>query len=147
MSGFRGNALKAIRLADAKGDVTGTSAVVWEYAQDTPYVPSPLLYDGILYFLKSNNGILSAFDAKTGKPHYSLQRLEPLTNIYSSPVGAGGKVYVTDRRGYTIVLEAGPTFKVVATNKLDDGFDSSAAMADGEIYLRGKSLYCLAEAK
>ncbi len=72
MSGFRGNAIKAIRLADAKGDVTGTSAVVWEYAQDTPYVPSPLLYDGILYFLKSNNGILSAFDAKTGKPHYSL---------------------------------------------------------------------------
>jgi hypothetical protein len=45
------------------------------------------------------------------------------------------------------VIEAGPTFKVAATNKLDDGFDSSAAMADGEIYLRGKSLYCLAEAK
>ena len=147
MSGFRGNALKAIRLADAKGDVAGTSAVVWEYAQDTPYVPSPLLYDGILYFLKSNNGILSAFDAKTGKPHYSQQRLEPLTNIYSSPVGAAGKVYITDRRGYTIVVEAGPTFKVAATNKLDDGFDSSAAVVDGEIYLRGKSLYCLAEAK
>jgi outer membrane protein assembly factor BamB len=146
MSGFRGNALKAIRLAEAKGDVSGTSAVVWEYAQDTPYVPSPLLYDGILYFLKSNNAILSAFDAKTGKAHYSLQRLEPLTNIYSSPVGAAGKVYVTDRRGYTIVLDAGPTYRVAATNKLDDGFDSSAAVVDGEIYLRGKSLYCLAEA-
>lgn len=144
MSGFRGNDLKAIRLADAKGDVTGTSAVVWEYAQDTPYVPSPLLYDGILYFLKSNNAILSALDAKTGEAKYTLQRLEPLTNIYSSPVGAAGRVYITDRRGYTDVLEAGPTFKVVATNKLDDGFDSSAAVVDGEIYLRGKSLYCIA---
>ena len=75
----------------------------------------------------------------------NLKDQRPLTNIYSSPVGAAGKVYITDRRGYTAVLEAGPTFKVAATNKLDDGFDSSAAVADGEIYLRGKSLYCLAE--
>ena len=70
MSGFRGNSLKAIRLADAKGDITGTPAVAWTLDRDTPYVPSPLLYDGILYFLKTNNGLLSAFDAKTGKPHY-----------------------------------------------------------------------------
>ena len=48
-SGFRGNALKAIRLAGATGDLTGTPAVVWSYDQDTPYVPSPLLYDGLLY--------------------------------------------------------------------------------------------------
>jgi outer membrane protein assembly factor BamB len=145
MSGFRGNALKAIRLADAKGDVAGTSALLWEFGQDTPYVPSPLLYDGILYFLKSNNAILSAFDAKTGKPHYGPQRVEPLTNIYASPVGAAGKVYITDRRGYTATIKAGPAFEVLATNKLDDVFDASAAVVDGEIYLRGvKSLYCIA---
>ena len=54
----------------------GTPALVWSLDRDTPYVPSPLLYDGILYLLKSNNGILSVFDAKTGKPHYQLTRLE-----------------------------------------------------------------------
>ena len=75
-SGFRGNSLKAIRLAGAKGDITGTANVVWTLDRDTPYVPSPLLYDGVLYILKTNNGLLSAFDAKTGKPHYQLQRLE-----------------------------------------------------------------------
>ena len=75
-SGFQGNHLKAIRLASAKGDITGTDAIVWTLDRDTPYVPSPLLYDGILYLLKSNSGILSAFDAKTGTPHYQLQRLE-----------------------------------------------------------------------
>jgi outer membrane protein assembly factor BamB len=144
MSGFRGNALKAIRLAEAKGDVTGSSAVLWEFNQDTPYVPSPLLYDGILYFLKSNNGLLSALDAKTGKVHYGPTRVEPLTNLYASPVGAAGKVYVSDRRGYTVVLEAGPTYQVVATNKLDDAFDASAAVVGDEIYLRGKNLYCIA---
>ena len=107
-------------------------------------MPSPLLYDGILYFLKSNNGLLSALDAKTGKPHYGPERVEPLTNVYASPVGAAGKIYVSDRRGYTVVVNAGPKFEVVATNKLDDVFDASAAVADGEIYLRGKNLYCIA---
>ncbi len=72
MSGFRGNNLKAIRVAEAKGDITGTPAIAWTLDRDTPYVPSPLLYDGILYFLKTNNGLLSAFDAKTGKPHYQI---------------------------------------------------------------------------
>ena len=61
MSGFRGNKLRAIRLADAKGDITSTGAHAWSLEQDTPYVPSPLLYDGVVYFLKSNSGILSAY--------------------------------------------------------------------------------------
>jgi hypothetical protein len=58
-SGFRGNALKAVRLAGARGDLTGTPAVVWSHDRNTPYVPSPLLYDGVLYILKHNTGILS----------------------------------------------------------------------------------------
>ena len=66
-SGFRGNSLKAIRYAGAKGDITGTDKVVWTLDRDTPYVPSPLLYDGVLYFLKTNNGLLSAFDAQDGQ--------------------------------------------------------------------------------
>jgi outer membrane protein assembly factor BamB len=50
----------------------------------TPYVPSPLLYDGFLYLLKSNSGILSAFDAKSGKPHYQLQRLEGMPDAIAA---------------------------------------------------------------
>lgn len=146
MSGFRGNSLKAIRLADAKGDITGTSAIAWSYDRDTPYVPSPLLYDGILYMLKSNNGILTVFDAKTGTPHYALQRLEATPNVFSSPVGAAGKVYITGREGTTLVLRHGPKYEVLATNTLDDGFDSSAALVDSEIYLKGyRYLYCIFE--
>ena len=55
MSGFRGNNLKAIRLAGASGDITGTDRIAWELTRDTPYVPSPLLYDSILYFLKTTS--------------------------------------------------------------------------------------------
>ena len=146
MSGFRGNNLKAVRLADAKGDITGTGAIVWELNRDTPYVPSPLLYGGILYFLKTNNGVLSAFDARTGKPHYQLQRLDKAPNIFSSPVGAAGRVYVAGREGTTVVFKHGPAFVLIAENVLDDGFDASPALVDREIYLRGyKYLYCIAE--
>jgi outer membrane protein assembly factor BamB len=144
-SGFRGNNLKAIRLADAKGDITGTNAIVWTLDRDTPYVPSPLLYDGILYILKSNSGILSAFDAKTGKPHFQLQRLDGVSNVFASPVGAGGRVYIPGREGTTLVIRNSPTFEVVAKNTLDDGFDASPAVVDNEIYLRGyKYLYSIA---
>src|SRR5690606_14948822 len=60
MSGFRGNALLAIQLGRS-GDLTGTDAIVWQHNKSTPYVPSPLLYKGRLYFLAGNNGMLSAF--------------------------------------------------------------------------------------
>ncbi|MGE3344609.1 MAG: PQQ-binding-like beta-propeller repeat protein, partial [Vicinamibacterales bacterium] len=95
MSGFRGNMARGVRLADAKGDITGTPALLWSYDRDTPYVPSPLLYNGLLYMLKSNNGILTVLDAHTGTPHYALQRLEATPNVFSSPVGADGRVYIT----------------------------------------------------
>ena len=141
MAGFRGNSLKAIRLADAKGDVTGTPAVAFTYDRDTPYVPSPLLYKGGLYFLKSNSGILTQLDAATGATRY-MERLEAAPNVYASPVGAAGLVYIVGREGTTVVLEAGPTFKVVATNPLDEPIDASPALVDGEIYIRSaKHLY------
>jgi outer membrane protein assembly factor BamB len=146
MSGFRGNSLKAIRVAGAKGDITGTDAIQWTLERDTPYVPSPLLYDGILYFLKSNNGILSAYEARTGKPHFQLQRLPAIPDVFASPVGAAGRIYITSRDGTTVVLKHGPTLETVAENKLSDGFDASPALVDREIYLRGyKYLYSIAE--
>ena len=146
MSGFQGNDLRAIRVAEARGNIDGTSAVAWSYNRDTPYVPSPIIADGVLYFLKSNSGIVSAFDANTGKPHYQNQRLDGLPNVFSSPVAARGRVYFTGREGATIVLKSGPTFEVLATNMLDDGFDASAALVDNEMYMRGyKYLYAITQ--
>jgi outer membrane protein assembly factor BamB len=146
MSGFRGNDLKAIDLDSASGDITGTDAILWEFDRDTPYVPSPLLYDGVLYFLKSNSGILSVFDAETGEPHYQLQRLAGVPNVFSSPVGADGRVYFPGREGTTLVIEHGGAFEVLAENTLDDGFDASPALVGDELYLRGyRYLYAIAE--
>lgn len=141
MSGFRGSALRAIRLADAKGEITGPPALAWSYDKDTPYVPSPLLSKGGLYFLKSNSGILTLLDPATGALRFT-ERLEAVPNVYASPVAADGRVYVVGREGTTVVLADAPKLQVLATNRLDDAFDASPALVDRELYLRGaKHLY------
>ena len=143
-SGFRGSAVMAIDLDKAKGDVTGTDAVLWHHDRDTPYVPSILLYNDSLYFIKSNNAILSVFDVRSGKAQYGPTRLEGINGIYASPVAADGKVYIVGRRGNMMVLEHGNQFKVLATNTLEDRFDASPAIVGDTLYLRGhKHLYSI----
>ena len=148
MSGFRGNALLAVNVDGARGDLAGTEAIAWSYDRDTPYVPSPLLYGDLLYFLKHNRGILSVLDRTTGEVVYGPQRLEGIEGVYGSLVGAAGHVYVTGRGGTFVVLEHGRTLKVLATNTLDDTFDASPAIVGDELYLRGgKHLYLIAAGK
>lgn len=145
MSGFRGNALLAIQLGRT-GDLTDTDAIAWRYGKSTPYVPSPLLYGENLYFFSGNNAILSCFDAKTGKPLLSEQRLEGPSGFYASPVGASGRVYLVGRNGTSLVLKNSAAFDVLATNRLDEKFDASPAIAGKELFLRGHEyLYSLAE--
>lgn len=147
MSGFRGNMLQAVDLAKAKGDVAGTPALRYSLERNTPYVPSPLLYEGQLYFLKTNTGILTAIDARTGKLHYTDQRLPEIQNVYAAPVGAAGKVYIVGREGSVVVLRHGPELEVLATNRLDDHFDTSPAIVGNDLILRGQRwLYVIAEA-
>jgi outer membrane protein assembly factor BamB len=145
MTGYRGNAITAIRL-DAKGDVTGGPQLVWKRTDAAPYVASPILYDGLLFLTKERNGILSCLDAKTGEPRYAEQRLPGIDTIYASIVGAAGRVYVTGRSGRTVVLERGPAFKVLAQNDLGEGVDASPVILGKTMYLRAaKNLYCIAE--
>ncbi len=144
-SGFRGSALFALRF-DRTGDLTGTDAIRWSYNKNTPYVPSPLLVDGLLYLVTGNNPILSCFDAKSGKPHFEGERLEGVFGIYASPVAAKDRVYVVGREGTCLVLKQGPKLEILATNKLDDKTDASLALAGNELFVRGhQHLYCIAE--
>lgn len=142
-SGFRGSALFAIALGRT-GDLTGTDAIRWSHNENTPYVPSPLLVDDLLYVLKVNSGILSCFDKKTGKAYYEAERLEGIREIYASPVAARDRVYVLGRDGTCLVLKKGPKLEILATNKLDDHTDASLALVGKELFIRGReSLYSI----
>ena len=145
-SGFRGNALLAIRLSAASGDITGTDAIAWRRDEDTPYIPSPLLHDETLYLIKRNSNILSALNASDGRVIFEKQRLDGIENVYASPVGAGSHVYVTGTNGTTATLRHGSGgLDLVATNQLDDSFSASPAIAGNQLFLRGhESLYCIA---
>ena len=144
-SGFRGNALLAIRLGRT-GDLAGTDGIVWSLNKATPYVPSPLLYEDRIYFFSGNNAVLTCCDAKTGRVLIDAEKLADLQGVYASPVAAAGRVYLVGRNGAALVLRRSDQLEVLATNRLDDKFDASPAIAGKELFLRGReNLYCLAE--
>jgi outer membrane protein assembly factor BamB len=141
---YETRALLAVRLDRATGDITGSDAVVWTRDRDTPYVPSPVVYDGSLCFLKHYQGFLTCVDAATGETRFGPSRLPGIENVYASLVGAAGRIYVVDRDGTTAVVRNGPALELLATNQLDDSFSASPAVVGDELFLRGeRSLYCL----
>jgi outer membrane protein assembly factor BamB len=141
------HAMVAIRLAGAKGDISDTANVVWRLNRLTPYVSSPLLYDDTLYHIRHNQNILVRLDPATGRFLGEPLRLDGIRDfIFSSPVGAAGRIYVTGRDGSTVVLRHDRENATLAVNHLDDSFSASAAPVDRELYLRGERfLYCIAE--
>jgi outer membrane protein assembly factor BamB len=144
MSGYRGNALLAIDLSKASGDISGSDAIVWHYDQDTPYTPCPVLMDGKLYFLKANNGELSCLDAQDGTVYYSGQKLEGIRNIFTSPVGVDDRIYIAGTDGVTCVVKSGEKFELLSRNTLEDSFYASPVILGNDLFLRGdKALYCI----
>ena len=137
----------AIRPAGATGDVSSATNVAWRLNRMTPYVPSPLLYDDTHYHLRHNQNVLVRLDPSTGQSRGETLRLDGIGDfIFSSPVGAAGRIYVTGRDGNTVVLRHDKDNATLAVNHLDDSFSASAALVDKELYLRGeKFLYCIAE--
>jgi outer membrane protein assembly factor BamB len=143
-SGFRGAALVALPLGKS-GDLTESS--LWKHNKSTPYVPSPLLAGGRLWFIAGNNGMLSCHEAKTGKPLVEAERIADLSGgVYASPIAAAGRVYLVGRDGKVVVISQSDKVEILATNVLEDRFDASAAVAGKNLFLRGhQSLYCLGE--
>src|SRR5690606_19716369 len=111
-----------------------------------PYIASPLLYDGRLYYTKSRDAILYSVDATTGKSVIEGARMPELGTLYASPVAAKGRIYYSDRSGNTLVLKAGDKVDVLATNPLPEGIDASPAMVGKQMFIRTSGhLYCIEE--
>jgi outer membrane protein assembly factor BamB len=145
MSGYKGAAAVAVSL-DAAGDVTDTAAVRWRYGRGTPYVASPVLVNGRLYFTQERGNLLTCLDTATGKPLIDRERLPGVGEFYASPIAATGRLYFVDRTGTTLVLKQADKLEVLATNRLDDGVDASPVAVGRQLFLRGaKYLYCIEE--
>lgn len=122
----------------ASGDIslkdgeTKNDFIAWS-ANAGPYNPTPLAYGDALYVVY-DMGFLSCFDAKTGKVHYDRQRIPGLYTV--SPWANDGKVYMLNEDGLTTVIEAGPTFKVVAKNDLREMCMACPAVAGKALLIR-----------
>jgi outer membrane protein assembly factor BamB len=143
-----GSPLWAVK-AGASGDIslkqgeTANSSIVWSSNRAGPPMASPLLYKDHLYILAQNGGLLSCYDAKTGKETYK-ERLKGARGFTSSPWANDDKVYCLDQDGQTFVVQAGPLFKLLGKNSIQDMFWSSPAVARDAFYLRGADqLYCI----
>jgi outer membrane protein assembly factor BamB len=137
------NAMNAIRLG-GKGDMT-EGAFRWRYYKTLPNVPSPLLYDGIVYLVK-DGGIVTALDKKTGEVLKQARLKEALDRYFSAPVAADGKIYMLSEAGKVSVLKPGPDWEVIQTNDMGADAYATPAIVDGKMYLRTDwGLYCLAK--
>jgi len=127
------NALLAIR-PGGQGDITSTH-LAWKVTRGLPYVCSPLYYRGRVYTVK-NGGLVSCYDARTGKPHFQEERLGAVGDYYASLVGADGKVYAASQNGVVTVFEADDSLHVLAQNKLGEQIFATPAVVEGKLYLR-----------
>ncbi len=144
MTGYRDPNLLAIKLG-GKGDITDNPDFVkWTNQRGNAYSASPVLHDGILYFV-TDRGLANAFDAVTGEKHYHQQRLPETYTFKASPVAANGKLYLASEEGDVIVLKMGTEYEVLAVNSMgDEMFVSSPVVVDGKLYLRSQDeLFCI----
>jgi outer membrane protein assembly factor BamB len=144
VGGRRGGEIRAL-VALPEAESGEPTEPLWARRADVPGIPSLLHYQGKLYFLKGNSGMLSALDPTTGAVEYGPERLKGVADVYASPVAAAGRLYVAGRDGTVEVLSALPKVETLAVNVLEDAFDASPALAGDELFLRGRAhLYCIA---
>jgi outer membrane protein assembly factor BamB len=128
---------------DGKGDVTASS-VAWLFKENPTDWSTPLYYKNTLFVLDGDKKVLTCLDPKTGEKKWQ-GNLGVREILWASPTGADDKVYCVTEKGTVVVVDAGEDFRILATNKLDEGpVRSTLAVSDGQVFLRtAQNLYCI----
>ena len=137
------SSLVAMRLEPGADGETLRTRELWRYPSSFKFViPSPLVYDGVLYYVK-NGGILSAINTETGKVLKQGRLKEALDPYSASPVAADGKIYLASEGGKIAVLKPGADWEVITVNDLKEEVYATPALSDGKIFIRTtERLYC-----
>jgi outer membrane protein assembly factor BamB len=143
-----GRPLFAVK-AGASGDITlkagatANAGVAWYQPNAGPLMATRLLYRGHLYVLEQRVGVLSCYEAKTGKQVYR-ERLQRARGFLASPWAWADKVFCLDEDGTAFVVKAGPKFALLGQNKLNERCWASPAIAGRALFVRGVDhLYCI----
>jgi outer membrane protein assembly factor BamB len=117
-----------------EGDIT-KGLVAWTGNRGLSEIPSPLFYQGRLYFVRSG-GMVTSYAPDTGKIILDRQRLGALGQYVASPVAADGRIYVANELGTVVVFRAGDSLDVLARNDLQENITATPAIADNKLYIR-----------
>jgi outer membrane protein assembly factor BamB len=131
------NALLAIRHGE-RGDITNSKSIVWRMQKFLPNVPSPLLYQGVIYLIK-DGGILTTVDAKIGAIQKQGRLTGALDTYYASPVVLGDKIYFMSQTGKLSVVKADAQWELLKVNDFGEDSFSTPALAGGRIYVRTRT--------
>ena len=151
-SGYRPiQPIYAIKLG-ANGDISlkeGTQTnefIAWSKTRGGPYMPTPVVYGDLLYTC-SNQGVLTAYNAKTGERVYQ-ERLGGKGGAFTaSPVASDGKLYLSSEDGDVFVVKAGPKYELLATNPVGEVMMATPAISGGLVIVRGVNhIYAFGEA-
>ena len=135
------NGILAIRLGGS-GDMTAKS-VKWKFHRGIPQLPSPLIYENVLYMVNDGGGRVTLLDPEKGELLLQGRLPNSTDTFYASPVAGDGKVYIASEKGKVFVLPPGPKLEPIAVNDLGDSIYATPALMDGRIYLRTlNTLYC-----
>jgi outer membrane protein assembly factor BamB len=139
MYAFKPGAVGDISL---KPDQETNDFIAWKSSKGSPYTPTPIIYGDVLYTC-ADNGVLTAYDAKTGTMIYQ-QRLP--SSFSASPVATDGKLYLSSEDGDVFVVRAGPKYELLATNVMGQPLMATPAISDGLLILRTKDfVYAIGE--
>ncbi len=117
--------------------------VAWRNANGSPYTPTPLVYDGLLYVVR-DNGVLSTYDVKTGQRVYESRIAPGAGGFSASPVAADGKLYFTSEDGDVFVVRAGKTFELLGRNTMGEMCMATPAISGDLLLVRTRStLYAI----
>ena len=131
----------AVRPGNARGQLEA-AAIRWRLQRNIPYIPTPLLYQGVYYMVKTG-GIITSLDPATGRILKEGRSPAALGEYYASPVAADGKVFLANTEGKITVLKAGAEWEVLAVNEIGDEVSATPALSEGRVYVRTRSaLYC-----
>ncbi len=123
-----------------------TGEVVWQLARGSSYTPTPIVYRDVLYVIV-DNGVLSAYDVRTGRQLYQRRLAADAGGFTASPVAAAGRVYFPSEDGVLYVVRAGSTFELLARNDMRESCLATPAVSGDLLLVRTRShLYALREA-
>jgi outer membrane protein assembly factor BamB len=112
-----------------------SEAIAWSHERGGTYIPTPILYRGILYTC-NNNGILTAYRAETGEQLSSLRLSAAGASFAASPVAADGRLYVASETGDVYVLRAGPEPELLAVQPMGEALMATPAISGGLFVVR-----------